>query len=110
MVLSELINKLNESTAGKVGAVVVVFVIVGGVGFKILTSAECGIANNGYGPQVSPQAMAQNAQKEITQLKANTSMPDSVKKAQIAHLQGELDQAQGHGQATQAGPPPNSTG
>lgn len=107
MVLSALIQRLNDSVAAKVGAVVLVVAIVGGVGFEVVSSSACGALNNGYGPQVSPQAMADSAKKELDQVKAS-NLPPGLKAAEIKHLQGELDQSQGNSKPTPVGPPPET--
>ena len=108
MVLSELIKRTTESTAGKAAVVAVTVLAVAGVSFRILTSAECGSNNNGYGKQVSPQEMISGAQKSLDQLRANTTLPPSVKAAEIKHLEGEIAQAQGKSSTAPPGPPPQS--
>ena len=99
-----MIQKIGESTGGKVVLGVVVIAAVGIAGYAIFASTKS--SAGGYGEQVSAKAAAASAQKAIEALKANTKIPEQAKQQQIAHLQAQVDAANGH-TAPAAKPPPS---
>jgi len=101
-----MIQKFGESTGGKVGIGVVVLAAVGIAVYAI--SASFSASGGGYGKQVSVQEAAVSAQKAIDAIKANTHIPEQAKQQQIAHLQAQVDAANGH--SAPAAKPPASGG
>ncbi len=97
-----MIQKISESTGGKAALGVVVLAAVGIAAYVIFASSNA--SGGGYGKQVSVQQAAASAQKAIDALKSNTKIPEQAKQQQIAHLQAEVDAANGHS-ATPAKPP-----
>jgi hypothetical protein len=89
-----MIQKISESTGGKVGIGVVALAAVGIAVYAIFASSSG--SGSGYGKQVSAKEAAVSAQKAIDALKANTHIPEQAKQQQIAHLQAEVDAANGH--------------
>lgn len=97
-----MIQKISELTGGKAALGVVVLAAVGIAAYVIFASSNA--SGGGYGKQVSVQQAAASAQKAIDALKSNTKIPEQAKQQQIAHLQAEVDAANGHS-ATPAKPP-----
>lgn len=101
-----MIQRISESTGGKVGLGVVVLAALGVAAYAIFASSN--ISGGGYGKQVSVQDAAVTAQKAIDALKTNTKIPEQVKQQEIAHLQAQVDAASGR--TAPAAKPPNQGG
>ena len=89
-----MIQRISETTGGKVGIGVVVLAAIGIAVYAI--TASSGASGGGYGKQVSVQEAAVTAQKAIDVIKANTHIPEQAKQQEIAHLQAQVDAANGH--------------
>jgi hypothetical protein len=93
-----------DKPAAKALIVVVAVAAIGGAAYEATTSPA--FKNNDYGKQVSPSQVTSGAQKAIEALKTNTTIPESVRKQEIEHLQAEIDSANGKVVPT-SGPPTN---
>lgn len=101
-----MIQKISESTGAKVGFGVFVAALVGIAGYAIFASTSSG--GGGYGKQVSVKDAGVSAQKAIDALKTNPHIPDQVKQQEIAHLQAQVDAA--NGKSAPVAKPPTTGG
>ncbi len=97
---SEWLAKLNNSPAGKA---VVGVVVLAAVGLVVYSGIQ--MASAGGSRVVGPSEVVQDGQKAIQAIQANPNISDATKKEEIAHIQGEIDQASGKSKGyAQAGP------
>lgn len=97
-------EKFLDSPKGKALAVVCAVIALAVLVFAAVSSGAFK-GSQDYGPQVSPQQSADEAQKAIDAIKKDPNLTDQQKTAAIAHYQAAIDQAGGKNANPNVGAP-----